>query len=525
MNVGKDTGHLRNILTKDVEIPIKQWIESLLTVLTLYISLISSEFVLSLNGFQFMSYFIVIAIGGFFGLLFSFILADKIRKKYRLIIILIAINFVIFNCFYFDIGLNSSTIFEFLLFMHGFIIILVLVLIYSILNQTTGIMERGRIYTTLATPCILLLPLFVLNAGSLEFNYFYNLFNIFYIIYMVKIRAYKYKFFTPNITIKNSINKDIIKYMIILTLFGFAEGLLSPRDFMITSVSFVTTIGPIILSIGVIGLGFVFDFYGRKTVLLLKIFLFSFVGFLYFFEGIPEIDIFILRYFLSMVMVSIITLFVILSDISPPTAKLFPITALFLILGALAGIYLKEIFITLVGQMLLPVYLACFIFILIAIILLNTREFFLKSERNFDVNLISLYVIYESGILLFYKDFEKPVDNDNISDLRPSLISSGIVGISYFVSEVLKGKKFLSGIENYSSKILIEKGKSVIVALVVHQDLRILREKLKLFLQDFENRFKNYLSTLVGVDITRFNTADELVSLYFIKKPHKKDSA
>ena len=110
------------------------------------------------------------------------------------------------------------------------------------------------------------------------------MYNIFYFIFIIKIGSFKYTFFTPKASIKASVNGDIARYMLILALFGFLEGLLSPDVFSIVTGFDVQFIGPLFLSIGLILLGFVYDIHGRKNKLLIKILAFSAFGFFYIFE-------------------------------------------------------------------------------------------------------------------------------------------------------------------------------------------------------------------------------------------------
>jgi hypothetical protein len=83
------------------------------------------------------------------------------------------------------------------------------------------------------------------------------------------------------------------------------------------------------------------------------------------------------------------------------------------------------------------------------------------------------------------------------------------------LQEILKGKQIVRAIDHYSKKILLEAGKNIIVALIVHLDLRVLRDKLRKLIMEFEVEFADELDDLKGVNIQRFEKCEDLLKKYF----------
>ncbi|MFX0101015.1 MAG: hypothetical protein ACFFCS_15675, partial [Candidatus Hodarchaeota archaeon] len=121
-----------------------------------------------------------------------------------------------------------------------------------------------------------------------------------------------------------------------------------------------------------------------------------------------------------------------------------------------------------------------------------------------------------------YEDFKiskkvkKPGEEDiDKQNLEPNLVSSGLVGITQLMQEILKGKKIIRAIDHYSKKVLLEQGKEIIVALIVMDDLRVLRDKLRKFIEEFEIEYNEDLENFQGMDFNKFNSTKVLIKKYF----------
>ncbi|MBN2151864.1 MAG: hypothetical protein JW839_10485 [Candidatus Lokiarchaeota archaeon] len=518
-------GRLKAAMLKDVEMPRKQWLKAHLTTINFYISVISGECVLILKGFEFRTYAYFLAIGIVAGFVVAYILSDRTKQKYRFIFILFAVNFIIFQLIYFDVFIESTVVLSLLLTVRAALWILILASYFQVMNQTTGVLERGRIYCSTAAACTVLMPFLAAGTRFLEFNFYFNLFNLPYIVIMMKMGSAKQEFFTPDTPLRAAVTSgDVPRYLLILSLFGFSEGLLSPNVLDIATGFNVLFWGPFLLALGLLLLGFVYDAHGRRITLVIKVLVFASFGFLYIFEETLLLGDFIMRTFIALLIVSIASVFVIMGDISPRTAKVFLVGMVLLLASALGGVMLKEAWVAVPELDLLPRFLAMFLLIITTAIISNTRDIFSRAERNWYDDMITLFVIHDSGILLFYKRFSRDQDGQSDGLLGPDLISAGLIGISNFVCEILKGNRFISGIENYPSKIMLEKGEKVIAALVVHQDLRILREKLKRFLNDFEGNFKPISSELIAIGPDDIKVAEGLINAHFKRSQHRDNA-
>ncbi|MEX2682503.1 MAG: hypothetical protein Q6373_012960 [Candidatus Sigynarchaeota archaeon] len=225
--------------------------------------------------------------------------------------------------------------------------------------------------------------------------------------------------------------------------------------------------------------------------------------------------------YLAALILNGIAVLTIIGDISVAPSKILPILILFDV-GSIIGGYLARNALISTNLTELPFIIGSFGLLIIAIILINTRDVLPEQEQHWDRALLAIYVVFNSGILLYHEEFKRDygkknevVGTANEMGLAPDLISSGLVGITQLMQEIIQGKQIIRYIDNYSKKILIEAGKYIIVALIVHNDSRILREKLRKFIEEFEIEYHDDLEISAGVDMKRFESTTDLVRKYF----------
>jgi len=122
---------------------------------------------------------------------------------------------------------------------------------------------------------------------------------------------------------------------------------------------------------------------------------------------------------------------------------------------------------------------------LVGLILLALSLWSLPSLNEFDweQNLSQLYVLKPSGICLYSFNFKQSKSMD------PQLLGSGLTGVCAMVQEMTKSKKQLEFIKQENKNLYLQQGKQINAVIIGEEELRIIFEKLKIFVQEFERLF------------------------------------
>jgi len=136
------------------------------------------------------------------------------------------------------------------------------------------------------------------------------------------------------------------------------------------------------------------------------------------------------------------------------------------------------------------------------------------SEIEWHNKMLQLFVITNThGICCFHFAFKESQDEKVDSDL----ISSGVTGIIAFIKEITSSKMHLKELDHEDIQILFEYGKYTITALLAEEPLKVYQEKLKKFVEKFEERFLTLLSDWTG-SMNGFRVAIDLVESIFEQK-------
>ncbi len=512
-------------LSKDVEYPRKAWWESILTAWTLAFSIIIG--VLLVIEYSFFTTTMLLALigGGFTGCILSVCFADRAKTKYKSIAKLFLVDCV---CLAFLFLFEFWSFSEWELFILFFVLVLATTVIFIhfcvVVYQTTTILERGRVTAGILASVVVLAPVIYLSLRVILVKYLLYITLFLYIAYVIRAKKHNEIFLSPHVTFKEMFNGTIVKYLIILCGFGFIEGLflnlasLDPSGFGVT---FFILVLPAILFGSLVVAGIVLDLYGRRRSLSLIVLLLGSYAFLSSLEAfISHINASTAAYLAALIL-NVIAVVTIIGDISVTPAKILPILMIFDV-GSIVGGFLVRNVLFSTGLAELPFLIGSFGLIIICVVLINTRDLFSEQELNWDKALLAIYVMYNSGVLLYNQEFKQAGTKEgdatappNQSGLVPDLISSGLVGITQLMQEIVQGKQIMRYIDNYSKKILIEAGKYIIVALIVNNDSRILRDKLRKFIEDFEIEFQDDLEKSSGCDMKRFESTKDLIRKYF----------
>ena len=562
---------------KDIEISRKSFLNILLGCFS-----VSVLIALSINYFTFIidtQEFLGgsgIFLGIFTGIFAGAFLIDKYQKRFLLLSIN---NFTAFSAsfllYLFMEGRISGQFNTFLGFILAFSIIFSGMLLLILFVVLTTIMERGRI-----TSVVL-----ILGAISIALFYFFLTLPITPVIpillpailggYFLKISKEEKEQSNLMKTIEeesinelqdepynfedNQIIPKVIsigkyrliisnaKYYFIIMLYGFICGLIIPIDIVVRtflidkpleSLIIIAVISSLLILIGGVVIGFVFDYFGKKITLSVMILIISIANFLNIFsaDSGSEINMAVISSFAVFVFFILTPL--LLGDIGRKS-QIGKMIALWIILGfsGLLGGYFFKInllysFIQNLNFDLLRefddlneivyynysttsvVFMAC---ILLLFIVSFIKEEISIREYNWPSSLIKLYIIHDSGILLYeynFKESEESIDSD--------LVSGGIVGLVSMLREITKENTRLKTIDHGTKKLIFRwdsTGKAIFVLMVEYESL-IVRQKLSALVKSFEQTYKKLLeeTEFKGVSTQDWASVKEMIEFYLTRK-------
>lgn len=511
-------------MSKDVEYPSRAWLDSILTAWSLAFSIVITIILAIDNRRYGIPIIFALVAGSLLGCVLSVFLADRIKNKYKNIAQLTAVNCICFAFLLFEFWSFSEWEVFALFFLLAFDTTVILIHFCVIVFQTTTILERGRVTAWILSSVAFASPVIYLAITADFVRFLLHAALFLYIAYVLLTKRYQEVFLSPRISLKEMFNGTIIKYLIVICGFGFVEGMfldyksLDPSGFDVV-LSLLAL--PAILFTSFVLAGLIFDLYGRRRALSLILLLLGSYAFLSSLEmHVSNIGASSAAYLAALIL-NVIAVLTIVGDISVAPAKILPILIIFDV-GSIGGGYIIRNAFLSTGLTELPFLIGSFGLLLISVLLINTHDPLPGQEKSWDKALLAIFVMFNSGILLYHEDFKrdgeiKDETGDTLNEvgLVPDLISSGIVGITQLMQEIVQGKQIMRYIDNYSKKILLEAGKHIIVALIVQNDSRILRDKLRRFIEDFEIEYLDELEKASGYDMKRFESTKDLIRRYF----------
>jgi len=508
-------------LNKDIEIS-KNQILTLFLILLSSISIIAVDIYLTFDtgGIKWTNIVVILFIGiGFIiGLICGGLLLDKIKgKKYSLVFIILFLSILLnfFQIFVFRSNILFLNLF-FLetAFMSGF---LFMFFIIFFLDFTT-ILERGRIFSyliiCLSIGILLLLLLIILNEIFLIFPSIIIGASIIY-LYENREKEEPYRLKKKESSPRD-VKVSIIKYNIMFAIIGLTIGLIFPYE-QISTLSIadfsdikLIIVGALAISFALITaiiIGLIFDFMGRKASLTNIILIVAFSNFIRIFS-------ITLKYFdIAIVLIAVLALIMaiplIINEISlkKNLGQLIGLTYAITLICIAIGYVMHWLILQNPGIVseqdyhvaeLYLIGIISFSLIIILFILSNTKEIISYKEQNWPESLLRLYVIHESGLLLYEHVFSKIEKDVTDSDL----VSGGFIGLISMLEEITKARQQLQIIDHGGKKILFgySQNKSLIYALVILEDLRVIRHKLDYFINDIDEQYP-VGKDLSGVDV------------------------
>lgn len=468
------------------------------------------------------------------GLIVSIFKVDKIKKpisfiKYILIFSLL-ITFIQISLVFFKFTLLLNLFF----FINVFFITIALMINGKLFLYRTNILERARVWSYLFIFSFIVIAIIF---GILIFNYMIiipvSFILIAIIVLNLKRNKNKIMFQKPKKSDKKHINIDLIKYYLFFSFFGLTAGLATPTDGSIQI--FYNTLGGnialifiIIIVFAIISsllIGIIFDYFGRIGALSAVIFAIALANYIHTYQS--ETQDLPLAVVFSAYIALIVCVPLLIGDSTTRDryGKTLSFSYLLIGLGILLGLYLRISIPILILNVILAenvisgtIFMAC---IFCLVFLINMRETLPSKEQEWKNFLIHMYIIHNSGILLYEHSFNKERKDLSFSDVSADLKAGGIIGVKNILKEIISGEKEIRTID-HGDRILMFKMNStgkVVFALVVKEKSIVIRKKLELLIEDFDKGYKEFTNemSMGGVDMRIFKPIKLLARKHFGK--------
>lgn len=464
------------------------------------------------------------------GFLLSIYFVDKIKKPISFIKSVIVASLILIFIQIPLILLKMETLLNIFYFTNILILIIAIMITCKIFLIKTSILERGRIMSYLLVFTILCIAIVL---GSALINVLIIIPIVFVILTIILLKRNKDKY---NIKFQTSIIEgekkrfqlDLIKYYLFFFCFSFTAGFAFPFQdsfqFVVNTLSGNTALIFLLVIIFaiiiVILIGLLFDYAGRifpLNYIILAIALATYIHiFRYRYIDVPLAIVFS-AYIAALMCVPLLIGDTITRENFGSTLS---ISYLIIIIGMVVGLSFsmsiteslksssfKEIF--LMGT----TFMLC---IMCLLFLVYMRETLPRKEQAWKDFLHHIYIIHDSGILLYEYAFikEKQTDGSSVdSDLR----AGGIIGVRTILREIVQGKQEVKKIDSGDRVLMIHYSNNVVFALIVKEELIVLRKKIEALIEDFNKEYGEIINNIgsTGVAINTFKPTKNIVLKYF----------
>jgi hypothetical protein len=130
------------------------------------------------------------------------------------------------------------------------------------------------------------------------------------------------------------------------------------------------------------------------------------------------------------------------------------------------------------------------------------------DELDWDDQMLELYVIHTTGILVFHHKFRTAVEIDE------NLTAAGITGVQELVKEITQSKEGLHNLSVGDFDILFAQRENFISMLLAKESYRVLLEKVEDFAERFDMLYGEALENFGG-EVSQFGSARSIVNNLF----------
>ncbi len=469
-----------------------------------------------------------IGIGFILGLVLSSWLLRKIEKRYPFLAIallfsaLIHFTYPLLNSIGYLTGLQVA-----IMGMNGFIFGISALIYTTLFLEFTSITERGRVISINFIFIFFTALIFVFFAIMDFLRLLVAAIPVLTAIFLWRIQKTEKidqkRFELPSkASIKERIRNDkyLLFYAVIFFAFSISIGLFFPlgevESILLNEIPgsrfILIFLGSLILvAIILFIIGYAYDFFGRRIVIGVATTILGILNYgqIYFHTFEP------LVIAISFIMMLVMAIPLIVGDFSL-TSGIPKGNGIFLLItlsGTILGIFLQgQGFFTDPGSKEATVMVLA---IVVLFILMNMKEIISIKEQSWPDMLFHLYVIHESGMLLYEHSFQKIG-----STVESDLVSGGIIGLTTMLEEIVHGNQRLRTIDHGDKKLLFRYSldQKIIYVLLIKEDLLVIRNKLKSFAGEFEERFAGQIANFNGVRPDKWKETKEIVQKNFERK-------
>ncbi|MEM2142527.1 MAG: hypothetical protein QXQ81_04645 [Candidatus Thorarchaeota archaeon] len=138
------------------------------------------------------------------------------------------------------------------------------------------------------------------------------------------------------------------------------------------------------------------------------------------------------------------------------------------------------------------------------------------DELDWPSQMLELYVVHDSGMLLYNHVFEPAVGMDR------ALAAAGIAGLQALLQEIMSSSEGFSGLSLGRYHILFAQGESVTGVMIAKKPYRMLLDGVRDFTRAFEILFRRHISEHIN-EPSCFREAEDLVRAVFIAPGKGRD--
>ncbi len=467
-----------------------------------------------------------IGIGFILGLVLSSWLLRKIEKRYPFLAIallfsaLIHFTYPLLNSIGYLTGLQVA-----IMGMNGFIFGISALIYTTLFLEFTSITERGRVISINFIFIFFTALIFVFFAIMDFLRLLVAAIPILTAIFLWRIQKTEKidqkRFELPSkVSLKERIRNDkyLLFYAVIFFAFSISIGLFFPlrevesilRNEIPSSRFILIFLGSLILvAVILFIIGYAYDFFGRRIVIGVATTILGILNYgqIYFHTFEP------LVIAISFIMMLVMAIPLIVGDFSL-TSEIPKGNGIFLLItlsGTILGIFLQGLFTEAGSKEATVMVLA----IVVLFILMNMKEIISIKEQSWPDMLFHLYVIHESGMLLYEHSFKKVE-----STVESDLVSGGIIGLTTMLEEIVHGNQRLRIIDHGDKKLLFRYSadQKIVYVLLIKEDLIVIRNKMRTFAEEFERKFADQIAKFNGVKLDTWKSTTEIVQKNFERK-------
>lgn len=271
------------------------------------------------------------------------------------------------------------------------------------------------------------------------------------------------------------------------------------------------------MMVGSLPVGILLDKIGRRKVLLLGLLILSLAFVLLIFPELYQIDDILFPVILGLGFTMVLPSHSLLMIEIPSRKELqdsislgYFIMSIGMSAGALLGHIFRDIYIE------DPIYISTlllFFMLIVAIVIAEIEETLPnKAELEWKSSIQFISIMYRSGINIYSQKLNQEIQTNE--EQNECLLGGALVAVSSILDEIAQKFQSLKVIKKEGFSILIEETDDLIFAVFTVKELKIIRKKMKIFVEDFQSFFKELIDLEI-TNTTSFLPTKRLVDKHF----------